>query len=121
MRRRERTVVTIAAVLLVILAAQVAGDLRARARRDAVRRELLRFALAQESYYYDHRIYAADPSAMTDRGLRLWAARIVVREATRQGWSAVAEHAAGRVRCFLVVRDAAPVGAATREGEVRCG
>jgi hypothetical protein len=46
--------------------------------------------------------------------------RMVVHEATLTGWSATASHPETPARCFLFLRSAAPVGTATRAGEIDC-
>jgi hypothetical protein len=90
--------------------------------RAEMRFALTSFALAQESYFHDHRVYGNDLAMFRDRGFSPTPrATIVVNEATAVGWSATARHAETRARCFLYVRDAAPLGPATREGVVSCG
>lgn len=119
--RREQIVAGIAALLLAVFAIQQLGVLRDRARRERLRQDLLRLALAQESYHYDRKVYGADPADVAEWGFRPRAdADIVVREATAVGWSAVARHREGAIRCYLYVRDAAPLGPATSDGVVTC-
>ena len=45
---------------------------------------------------------------------------ITVHEASRGGWSATAVSGGVVRRCYLFVGSAAPVGAATQEGQVAC-
>lgn len=111
-------------VALALLLAVVVPELSASRRRSAqaaLRSDLRKLAAAQESYFYDRRVYAADPLDLQVTGFRPSpGARIVVNEATQTGWSATAAHAETPARCFLFLRGAAPVGTATRPGEIHC-
>lgn len=107
-----------------LLAAVGTGEFASWRERElarTMRTDLLRFAAAQESYYYDHRVFAADPTALAATGFKPSpGVQIRVNEATLAGWSATAVHGDTHVRCFLFVRAAAPVGSATVAGTVRC-
>lgn len=122
LERRERVVAVVAGALLLLFAVDQLGALLERRRRDVLRQDLRSLAVAQESYYYDHRVYGADPAEVRSWGFEPSAkAAIDVVEATRDGWSAVAVHAASDTRCYLVIRGAAPLGPATEDGVVQCG
>lgn len=107
-----------------LLAAVGSGEIatwRERGRARALRSDLMRFAAAQESYFYDHRVYAPDPAALAVTGFSPSpGARIQVNEATLAGWSATASHGETHMRCYLFVRAAAPLGSATVAGTVHC-
>lgn len=119
--RRERVAGIVAAVLVTAGALHWAGTLRARARRDALRQHLVRLAMVQESYRYDRQIYGADPAEFVAWGFQMPSdGRIEIVEATGTGWSAVATHPGSGTRCYLFVREAAPVGPATEDGVVAC-
>lgn len=120
---RRALVVTLALVaLFAAVAAWQVGALRWRTQARELRDELRGLAVAQESYFYDHRIYAGTLEVLVERGYRPRPdARIVVHEATAGGWSATAVHRDAPVACALFVRDAAPVGVATAPGVIRCG
>ena len=114
-------------VLLVGLALLLAvgvPELSAARRRSVhamLRSDLRKLAAAQESYFYDHRVYAADPLDLQVTAFRPNpGVRIVVNEATQTGWSATASHPETPARCFLFLRGAAPVGTAKAPGEIRC-
>lgn len=111
-------------VALALLATVVAPELAARRERSLaamMRHDLLRFAAAQESYFYDHGVYSADVAVLVQRGYALSpGVSVSIREATRTGFSVVASHPETRVRCFLFVRGAAPVGSAKSPGVVHC-
>lgn len=107
--------------LLVVVGVMQVGAARQRRYVSAMRQELRRFAVAQESFLYDAGIYAADVVALELRGYGPDAAiRVDVREATVEGWAAVATHESTTRRCYLYVRGAAPVGGATRHGSLEC-
>lgn len=121
LRTIERLVVAAAAVLLTALVVHVWLGKRLHAKQDALRMELMHLALAQESYFYDHRVYVAEVGALTKRGFDPGNATIELREATKEGWSAVARLTRPSVQCAMYVKHAAPVGPAMAEGKVRCG
>lgn len=107
--------------LLVTLALWQLELAEQRWRVGELRDDLRRLAVAQESYYYDRRIYAADLAVLHARGYRPSAgSRVVIHEATAHGWSATVADAAGRARCALFVRDAGLVGAAREPGAIAC-
>ncbi len=113
-------VVTLALLLAVGVPELSAG--RRRSIQATLRSDLRNLAAAQESYFYDHRVYSADPLALQATGFRPSpGVAIVVKEATQTGWSATASHANSPASCFLFVRGAAPVGSATKAGVMRCG
>ena len=111
-------------VSLALLLAVVVPELSAARRRSAqaaLRSDLRKLAAAQESYFYDHRVYAADPVDLQPAGFRTSSGvRVAVHEATQTGWSASASHPETPTRCFLFLRAAAPVGTATVAGEIDC-
>ncbi|MBI3081390.1 MAG: hypothetical protein HYY94_00460 [Gemmatimonadetes bacterium] len=114
-------------VLLVALALLLAvgvPELSAARRRSAeavLRSDLRKLAAVQESYFFDHRVYAADPLDLQASGFRPSpGVRIVMNEATQTGWSATASHPETPARCFVFLRGAAPVGTATTPGELHC-
>jgi Tfp pilus assembly protein PilE len=114
-------------ILLVVLALFLAvavrelSAARERSVKALMRSDLQRLAVAQESYFFDHRVYGADPADLQAVGFRPSpGVHLVINEATLTGWSATAWHANTWGRCYLFVRDAAPVGAATTPGETRC-
>ena len=117
--------VLILLITLALLLAVGVPELSAARRRSVqsvIRSDLRKAAAAQESYFYDHRVYSADLEQLQAAGLRLSpGVRLVVNEATQTGWSASASHPDWPTGCFLYVRGAAPVGSATAPGVIRCG
>lgn len=113
-------VLAIMGLLASIAVNRVVGT-RDRSFLASMRSDLRNFALAQESYFYDFDIYSSNLSILQDRGFTLSTGdTLTVNEATVLGWSATTSHANTPKRCYLFVGGAAPVGSATREGEISC-
>ena len=129
MRRPSRGLVLADVLILLITLALVLAvgvpELSAARRRSVqavIRGDLRKVAAAQESYFYDHRVYSADLDQLQGAGLRLSSGvRLVLNEATQMGWSATATHPDWPAGCFLFVRGAAPVGSAGTPGVIQCG
>lgn len=118
----ERLLIGVAVLAVVAFAIHQYAARREQARLDGMRTALQRLALAQESWRYDHGVYAAHLDSLVARGYGVpGGVRIEITEATVHGWSAAATHGGTVVGCFLYVGDAAPVGIASRMGAVRCG
>lgn len=114
-------ILLVALALVLAVAVPQLSAARERSVKALMRADLRHMAAAQESYFYDHRVYGADPADLQETGFRLSdGVRILVNEATLIGWSATASHARASAHCYLFVRSAAPVGVATTAGEVRC-
>ena len=100
MRRGPRGIVladlVILLVTLALLLAVGVPELSAARRRSVqavIRADLRKLAAAQESYFFDHRVYGADLEQLQGTGFRLSpGVRLVVNEATQTGWSATAFH-----------------------------
>jgi Tfp pilus assembly protein PilE len=108
------------ALLVAVMVPEVSA-LRRRSLQGAMRADLQRLAAAEESYFYDHRVYTADLAPLVAGGFRPSpGVHIEVREATMVGWSATADRPGTPVQCALFVRQAAPVGAARTPGETAC-
>lgn len=116
----DALVLLLAAALALSVAVPEVSAARRRSVESVMRSELRQLAAVEESYFYDHRVYGADLSALPAGLSPGSGVRIVVNEATQLGWSATASHAETPARCFLFVRGAAPVGAASTPGEIRC-
>ncbi len=96
------------------------GVLRDRKYINQMKVELRAVATQQESYLYDHAVYAGVEELLFTDTL-VANITIVIREATTTGWSATASHQQSGVQCSLFAGNAAPVGGATEEGIVACG
>ena len=126
LNRRGMTFVELLLVFTIIgLLATIAmprlKHVKDRALIATIKRDLRTFAMHQESYYYDRASYTDDIDALRAGGFDTSPdVTILVNEATILGWSATAEHAQSLAECYLFVGDAAPVGAATTEGSLKC-
>jgi Tfp pilus assembly protein PilE len=126
MNQRGVALIELAILLVVLglLAAVAVPEVelwRQRAVAQTMEGDLLRLAAAQESYFYDYRVYAGDLSELARRGFSpSQGVTISLQEATIGGFSAVASHSRSRIRCFLFVGGAAPVGSAKTPGTVDC-
>ena len=111
--------VTTALLLAVVVPALSA--LRRRSLEGVMRGDLRQLAAAEDSYFYDHRVYSADAARLQAVGFHPSpGVHVEVREATAAGWSAVARHDGTPARCALFARGAAPVGVARTAGEPAC-
>jgi len=111
-------VVVIIGILVTVMIPRFANT-KEKALVTTMKSDLRNLASAEESYYYDNSRYttslAGMPSYQPSTGTS-----ITVNEATAGGWSATAASNGVVRRCFLFVGSAAPVGAATQEGQVAC-
>lgn len=113
-------VVVIIGLLAAIIGPQFSVA-RERTYVSVMKTDLRNFATSQESYFYDHSTYSADPATLYARGFEPSSDVImVVNEATASGWSATATHPGTPAACNIFIGSAAPVGAADREGVVGC-
>jgi len=114
----------IAIVLIGLLAAfstQRVGVIREHGLIVTMRSDLRHLAVAEESYAYDTATYTSDVPRLKARGLQTSpGVDLIVQEATVTGWSATATHTQTARACYLIVGDAAPVGAAVDDGVVIC-
>lgn len=116
----ETVVVAAAVALSLATAISLRGMLAGRDQVDEMKQSFNALATQQESYLYDHAIYAG----AHDQLVGLVAnpnVTVTVMEATTTGWSAMASHRLSPVRCSLFVGNAAPLAGATVEGIVACG
>ncbi len=116
----EAVVVAVAIALIIATAISLRGMLAGQDQIDEMKQSITALATQQESYLYDHSIYAG----ARDQLVGLVAnpkVTVTVMEATVTGWSAIASHRSSIVRCSLFVGNAAPLAGATVEGIVACG
>ena len=118
--RLDRILVVTAVGLVIAMGVTQVGSVRNRRYVRDMTSHLWDFATQQESYRYDHAVYAASQSELAaftaSPNLTL-----TINEATRDGWSASASHRGSTVRCDLFVGTAAPIGHAREEGLIECG
>jgi type IV pilus assembly protein PilA len=111
-------VIVIISILAAVMIPRFANT-KEKALDAMMKSDLKNLASAEEAYYYDNASYTSSfaglPSFQPSVGVT-----ITVNEATLGGWSATAASVGAVRRCFLFVGSAAPVGAATQEGQVAC-
>lgn len=85
----------------------------------SLKSDLRNLSSVQEDYFYDHETYATAVGSLTlspSTGVVL-----TIVEANGNGWSATATHpSAAPLTCAVYYGQAAPLGAATAEGQVAC-
>ena len=117
----EMLLVVVIVGLLTAVAIPRVQAARGRAFVSTMKTDLRNFAVAEESYFYDFRIYAADVATLQARGHEVSSGvSVLINEATSMGWSVTVSHGETPVRCYLFTGAAAPVGAATEDGDLRC-
>jgi len=118
----EMLVVATVLGLLTAIATLQVQRFRERVYLAVMKSDLRNMAVAQESYFYDYLVYAGSATALQDGG---WEpsedVTVDILEATLAGWSAEARNSGTTARCYVFIRDGAPVGLATQEGVVACG
>ena len=111
-------VVVIIGILVAVLIPRWSNS-RDRAFQAAMKSDLRNLATAKESYFYDNSSYTTSLSALA--GFRSsQGVTVTINQASVGGWSATAAHPSSSRQCYLFVGNAAPVGAATAEGQVAC-
>jgi type IV pilus assembly protein PilA len=111
-------VIVIIGILVSVLIPRFANS-REKAFVAAMKSDLRNLATAQESYYYDYAAYSPSvgqlPAFNATAGVS-----VTINAAGVGGWSGTATNLNSTRQCFLFVGNAAPVGAATQEGQVAC-
>lgn len=114
----ELLIVVVIIGILAAIAIPKFANTKGKAYAAAMRSDLRNLAVAQESYLYDHQVYASSLGAMNvapSNGVT-----ITIGAATGQGWNAQAEHfMANPIRCYIYVGNA-PLPPATTDGVVVC-
>ena len=110
--------IVIIGILVSVLIPRFANS-REKAFVTAMKSDLRNLATAQESYYYDYSAYSSDVTLLAAFNATVGVS-VTVNEASIGGWSASATSINTTRQCFLFVGNAAPVGAATQEGQVSC-
>jgi type IV pilus assembly protein PilA len=111
-------VVVIIGILVAVLIPRFANS-RDQAFVSAMKSDLRNLATAEESYFYDYATYTPSTGNLTSYNPSM-GVTVVINEATRAGWSGTATSSHATRQCFLFIGNAAPVGAATQEGQVAC-
>jgi prepilin-type N-terminal cleavage/methylation domain-containing protein len=114
----ELLIVVVIIGILAAIAIPKFANTKGKAYAAAMRSDLRNLAVAQESYLYDHAVYASSLGAMNVNPSN--GVTITIGVATAQGWNAQAEHfMANPIRCYIYVGNA-PLPPATTDGVVVC-
>jgi prepilin-type N-terminal cleavage/methylation domain-containing protein len=114
----ELLIVVVIIGILAAIAIPKFANTKGKAYAAAMRSDLRNLAVAQESYLYDHAVYAGSLGAMNVNPSN--GVTITIGAATAQGWNAQAEHyMASPIRCYIYVGNT-PLPPATTDGVVVC-
>ncbi len=112
-------VVVIIGLLVSIVIPRFANS-RDKAFQAAMKADLRNMASAQEAYFYDYQTYAGALADLAPAFSGSSGVLVTIQESTVGGWSAEAKHNRSSKACYVFYGNAAPIGAATQEGEIRC-
>jgi len=115
----ELLIVVVIIGILAAIAIPKFTETKGKAYASSLKSDLKNLSSVQEDYFYYNEQYAAGMGALTfspSSGVIL-----TITEADSRGWSATATHpSAAPLTCAVFYGQAAPVGAATVEGQVAC-
>jgi type II secretory pathway pseudopilin PulG len=111
-------VIVIIGILVSVLIPRYANT-RDRAYVAAMKSDLRNLATSQESYYYDYQTYSSTVSLLPAYNPTA-GVTVTINSASVGGWSATATSINTVKQCYLFVGNAAPIGAATQEGQSAC-
>ena len=115
----ELLIVVVIIGILAAIAIPKFQNTKGKAFASSLKSDLRNLSSVQEDYFYFNETYAPGMGSLTfspSNGVVL-----TITEATRRGWSATATHpSAAPLTCAVFYGQAAPVGAATAEGQVAC-
>ena len=115
----ELLVVCVIIGVLAALAIPRFQNTKGKAEFAAIKSDLHNLTTAEESYFYERRVYTTVLDSLkysTSRGVQ-----VTIAEATGSGWSATATHPDSYPHmCAIFVGSAAPVAPAVDQGVVAC-
>ena len=115
----ELLIVVVIIGILAAIAIPKFQNTKGKAFASSLKSDLRNLSSVQEDYFYYNETYAAGMGSLTfspSNGVVM-----TITEGNGRGWSATATHpAAAPLTCAVFYGQAAPVGAATAEGQVAC-
>jgi prepilin-type N-terminal cleavage/methylation domain-containing protein len=123
MTRRGFTFIEVLVVMIVIgiLATLAFARLQSSKEKGTIASmtsDLRAVAEEQEAYYFQNRVYAADPDSLNPNFSP--GNLVQILEASSAGWSGQVSNPTTPKRCYIVVGNAAPVGSAANDGVINC-
>jgi prepilin-type N-terminal cleavage/methylation domain-containing protein len=114
----ELLIVVVIIGILAAIAIPKFANTKGKAYAAAMKSDLRNLAVSQESYLYDHSVYAGSLAALNVTASN--GVTITIGVATGQGWNAQAEHfMASPIRCYIFIGNAV-LPPATTDGAVVC-
>lgn len=115
----ELLIVVVIIGILAAIAIPKFTETKGKAYASSLKSDLKNLSSVQEDYFYYNETYAAGMGSLTFKPSS--GVVLTITEADGRGWSATATHpAAAPLTCAVFYGQAAPVGAATVEGQVAC-
>ncbi|MCC6242816.1 MAG: prepilin-type N-terminal cleavage/methylation domain-containing protein [Gemmatimonadaceae bacterium] len=115
----ELLIVVVIIGILAAIAIPKFSETKGKSYATALKSDLKNLSSVQEDYFYNNETYAAGLGSVTFRPTN--GVILTITEASGAGWSATATHpSAAPLTCAVYYGTAAPVGAATAEGQVAC-
>jgi len=115
----ELLIVVVIIGILAAIAIPKFTETKGKAYASSLKSDLKNLSSVQEDYFYYNETYAAGMGSLTFNPTS--GVVLTITEANSRGWSATATHpSAAPLTCAVFYGQAAPVGAATAEGQVAC-
>lgn len=115
----ELLIVVVIIGILAAIAIPKFTETKGKAYASSLKSDLKNLSSVQEDYFYYNETYAPGIGSLTFNPTS--GVVLTITEANSRGWSATATHpSAAPLTCAVFYGQAAPVGAATAEGQVAC-
>lgn len=115
----ELLIVIVVIGILAAIAIPSYAVVKRRAYATQLKSDLRNLTTAQESYYYEHGLYATDPTMLYPVFAPTAGNTLTIVQTVPSGWSATAVTAASNVTCAVFYNTAA-VAPATVDGLIAC-
>lgn len=115
----ELLIVVVIIGILAAIAIPKFANTKEKAYIASMKADLRNLATAEESFLFDSLYYTQNLTVL-NKFQPSTGVTLTVNTATGGGWSATASHAQTPKKCYLFYGSAAPIGAATVEGQIAC-